>query len=263
MDAWIVNLLTGVLGSLLAAILTYVATVTYHFRLPSPAKLLLRRKLRGGVTVALSERITPESVTVTQGRSPSWVPLPEALAFHEIRELLERELDLGATLCSVQSVSDYEAIATGNLVAIGGGKYNLMARQLIGDLLGKIHYTTLRSLNPSPRTGVSDAELKTFKALTADLDDLQIEHEDRTVFGTVILARNPNADGNWVLIMYGHTPVATRACAHWLLGLTWLKYLQFFGELRGPFQAVFSVRATSQSEFSNMHTIMVRKLKGE
>lgn len=163
----------------------------------------------------------------------------------------------------MQDARDLENIDASNLVCIGGGKYNAATDAVNTRIVNSLPYSTRRSILPTPEAlQYSDADLKTFVEVSTRESAYAIDFAARKVHGMVVAARNPFNSTGWVLIMYGQTPSATRACMRWIQSLRWREYLKHRRVLGSEFQAIFEVVAIGSLETTKPKTIFVGGLRG-
>jgi hypothetical protein len=252
----------GVVGSLVASAVTYVAVVIFRFRLPTLSHLIFWRGFAKDLVVVISEVPVQYDPATRRGDDPPLTPLDDAIMLGEFLRFFRRRLKADPLVVSAASPALFDQIRHHNLLIIGGPKYNFAAHSVLTELDSRLPYQ-FRRLRPREQQPypVHDSEMKRFVGRTPE-DAFVAEPDRDRDYGCVVATTNPYNEARSVVVVAGLSTLSTLGAGTWLQkrhpGL-WLK-----GRFRHDgFQAIVGCRNTATTRVSYLKSVFVGLLDNE
>lgn len=252
----------GVIGSLAASAITYVAVVILRFRLPTLSHLVFWRHFAKDLAVVISEMPLEYDPVARRGDQPPLTPLADAIMLGEFLRFFRRRLKADPLVVSASTAPLFDQVKHRNLLIIGGPKYNFAAYSVLVELDDRLPYQfrRLRPREPQPYQ-VHDSELKRFVGRAGAPAFITEPDRDRD-YGCVVVTTNPYNEERSVVVVAGLSTLATLAAGTWLQkrhpGL-WLQ-----GRYRHDgFQAIVGCTSTATTRVSNVKAVFVGLLDKE
>jgi hypothetical protein len=219
------NFLLGVASSIVASALTYLATVAFRFRLPTLATLFFWRKLATNTHLIVSEvPLEYDPKLISQGPAPL-TPIGDAVSLFRLADFFRIRLRTSPEVASATENSNFLPLRRGNLIIIGGPKYNVAAHHLLSELNGLLPYQFQRIVTPVPRQS-DDPNMKRIVASQPELSDITIAADDEFDYGMLIIAKSPYVASRYVVLAAGLGTHGTLGATSYLLALSGFELLR-------------------------------------
>lgn len=246
------NLLVGTAASLLAALVTFFFTALFKLKLPTIADLVLWRTFANDVKIVISEVPASTDPNRSKGKSFVLAPVGDALALAEISDHLRHGYKSSPQVASVQSEADYDRLKSGNLLIIGGPKYNNAARFFLTEMDHSLVFQFQRIRDNLKHIEPPD-ELKYKQIVSADPSHANYALSDNSdvEYGMGIIAKNPHNKEKFIICMSGLNQMSTLAISRWITKISGTKLLKHFKSSVG-IQIIISCSVTDNVTVTNI-----------
>lgn len=253
------NFIIGVLSSIVATIITYIATVFFRFRIPGLNSLFFWWPLSKRLYIIPSEFWDERDPYTRGGRHFVMVPLGEALALADLLNRFRVSFKASPKVVSVQSQQDFDLVKAENLILIGGPKYNLASKFFLTDIDStlKFQFKRIVAENIVDQLNIN---LKQFISRDSRFPNYSLASDGGHQYATVIIMRNPYNRNNFIVCLGGLNQMSTLAASRWITCLKGFVLLKALWRGSG-LQAIIECDVTDNVSVTNIEAIATVTLK--